>query len=295
MREPRPEVGARLGARSARDADRKPSGGTDPAAEHPGDGVRALLAREEGLHDRRGLGDGAAEGVRPPSKQHGDHGCPGVEDGVEQMLLRAGQGQCRDVAALAAGAASEESGAVAEDHQGDVGRARHPRGLVDAGEIRVVDAGTAGERDLRVGELRGERLAQGGQLDAEGRPRVADSDVLGEGVAAEDGDGFVGVGADEGDTARPVERQGAVVGQQHDGFLGERAGQGAVLRTVQVDPAAQGLRIVRVRPAERRRHEVPVRVEQAERHLLGEHPAYGAIDEFLRDAAVGDGFGQGVP
>ncbi len=68
---------------------------------------------------------------------------------------------------------------------------------------------------------------------------------------------------------------------------------GPVLRTVQVDPAAQGCRDVRIHPVERRRHGVPVRVEQAERHLLGEYPAQGAIDQRRRQTAVGDGLGQG--
>ncbi|CAM5708122.1 hypothetical protein STENM36S_03373 [Streptomyces tendae] len=153
--EPGSEVGGRLGARPAPHADREPSGRVDAAAEHTGDRVRALLTGKKD-DDRRGLLHGTPEGVRPSREQHGDQGSSHVQQGVEQSLLRPGQRQSLDVTSFTAGAPPEEPGAVAEHHQGDVGSARHPGGLIQAGEVTVVDTGAAAIRDLRVRELGGQ-------------------------------------------------------------------------------------------------------------------------------------------
>ena len=128
------------GCPDARDADRQPPARIDPAAEHAGERAGSLLAREERLHDRSGLRHGAAERVRPAGEQR-DHGrCRRCEQGVEQLLLRAGQPQRLDVASLAAGAAAEEPGPVAERDDDDVGLAsRHPPRRRDPGGLSAVD------------------------------------------------------------------------------------------------------------------------------------------------------------
>lgn len=77
--------------------------------------------------------------------------------------------------------------------------------------------------------------------------RVLDPDVHGEGVAAEYRGGRLGVGADDRDHARPVERQGAVVAQQHHALLGDPAGDVPVGGRVQVHAAAQRLPVQRAR------------------------------------------------
>ena len=96
---------------------------------------------------------------------------------------------------------------------------------------------------------------------------VADADVLRKGVAAQHRRGLGRIGTDQGDTAGPGERQGAVVGEQDDRLLSDLAGQLTVPGPVQVDRAAQGLRILEVRAVERGRHRTPAGVQQAEESL----------------------------
>ncbi len=292
MGEPRPEIGGRLGPRATGHADGQPPGGAGAPAEHTGDRGGALLAGEERLHDRRGLGDGAAQRVGPSGEQDGDDRPAGVEQRVEELLLGPGQREGLGVAALAAGAAAEQARPVAEDGDDDVGLTGRVHRLADAGEVAVVDAGAAGDGDVRVGELGGQRVVQRGQVDADRDLRVPHPDVPREGVAAEHGGRLGGVGADQGDAARPGQRQGAVVGQQDDRLLGDLAGQFPVLGPVQVDAAAQRLRVRQVHAVERGRDGAPVRVEQAEQRLLGEDAAHRPVDQCLRDPALGDRLDQ---
>src|SRR5690606_35901869 len=142
----------------------------------------------------------------------GDDLCPGQV---------AGQLRLRSVAALPAGPAAEQAGPVAEDGDDDVGVAGRLHRGDDAGDVPVVDAGAAGDREVGGGELVGEGVGQGRQVDADGHVRVLHAHVQGEGVAAQYGGRLGGARADQGDAAGPGERQGAVVGEQDDGLLGQ--------------------------------------------------------------------------
>ena len=103
--------------------------------------------------------------------------------------------------------------------------------------------------------------------------------VVDEGVAAEHRLHAVGVRSDEGDAARPVEREDAIVGEQHHGPLGQRSRQATLLGSVEV---LHGRRRVLERGT-----------QQAQVVLLPEHPLHRSVDQGLRDATVLDGLGQG--
>ena len=87
-------------------------------------------------------------------------------------------------------------------------------------------------------------------------------------------------GPDDGHPAQrwpPVaeQRQPGSGIEQDDGPLGHLASQRAVGRRVEVPPGVQDRALRR-----------PVRVEQAELDLLGEHPASGAVDDGFRQFAA---------
>ncbi len=86
--------------------------GIDPSAEHTGEGAGAGFTGEEALHDAGRLCHRAAERIGAPG-QEGEHDrCPGVEHGIEQLLLDTTELKQFDITSLAAGAAAEEPGPV---------------------------------------------------------------------------------------------------------------------------------------------------------------------------------------
>ncbi len=87
------EVGGGLGSGCAGDADGEAPGGVEASGEDSGDGVGAFFAGEEGLDDGGGFVGGAAQCVGAAGEQDGDEWGAGVEEGVEEVLLSAGQGQ----------------------------------------------------------------------------------------------------------------------------------------------------------------------------------------------------------
>ncbi|MBW8706149.1 hypothetical protein MBT84_41690 [Streptomyces sp. MBT84] len=208
------------------------------------------------------------------------------------MLLGSGQRQRLGVAALAAGAAAEESRAVAQYRDDDIGLTRHTDGLVDAGGVSVVDSRPVGHRHVRAGELALHGLAQGGQGDPVRDLGMVHADVQREGVAAQHGRRLLGVGADQRDAAGPVQRQCAVVGEQHHRPFGHLPGQVPVLGRVEVHRAAQCVRVVEVGAGEGGRHRAPVRVEESQPGLLGKHPVQGTVDDALRYPSGGHGLDE---
>ena len=293
-RERRGQVRRRLHAAMHRDAHRQSPAGLDPPAEHAGDRRRALLAGEERLHDRGRAVDRGAEGVRPP-RQHHEHGrSAGVEHGVEQQLLRAGKREVVGVAALAARAAAEQSGPVAEDDDGELRLSGGGDGLLDAVERPVVDAGAVRVRDVRRGELGAEGIQHAVDSDADRRARMLRDDVRRERVAAEHRVRLVGVRADDGHRGRSPQGQEPRVAHEHDRLLGELAGERPVLSRVEVDRPAHAVGAVERRrlevgaPAQGGRHRLVVGVEQTEIELLREHAAERRVDEARVEHALVD-------
>jgi hypothetical protein len=107
------------------------------------------------------------------------------------------QGEVLRVAALTGGAEAEEGGAVADDGDADVGLPGRVDGRVDAAAIDLLDGAALFVRDASAGQFRGEGVQQGAGLDAVVVAGVVRQDVVGEGVAAEEGVGVVGARADE--------------------------------------------------------------------------------------------------
>ena len=244
----------------------------------------ALLAGEERLHDRGGPVVGAARARTAGRRAAHDHrGVPVSSTASSSAALHAGQPQDSHVAALAAGAAAEQSGAVAERQRHHVrarGGARRPRRCPRASESSMpVRAGVV---TTRVGELRADRLEQRRQRRCRAALRMLPADVA-RGTSSSRAAAVrpVGVRADHRDAlAAPAERQRAVVAQQHDRPLGDlaasagsRPGRGRRPRSVRVSRS----------PASASGTGVQSGVEQAELDLLREHPRSGAVDQRLVD------------
>ncbi len=279
--QPGVQVGARAAAGGAGDLHRQLAAGGDAAGQHAGHRARALLAGEERLDGRGGVGV-AAERVGPAGHDHHDDRGAGGQQPGEQVALHAGQRQVGRVAALAGGPAAEQPGAVADDGDHQVGVRGGGGGGREAGAVVPGDLAAAQHGELGVGELGVDRVGQrrGHQADpvlGVLRRGAGAEDVVGEGVAAEQHRRVVGARADQRDprrwrAARPGERQRAAVGQQDHRGLGELAGDRAVGRRVQIHRLTGG---------QRRRHRRPVEVQQAVHRLLGEHAAGRPVDQGL--------------
>lgn len=93
----------------------------DPPGKYSGEGGSAFFAGEEGLDDGRRAVGVRAEGVRAPGDDEQDDRRTGGEQGLDQFVLDAGQGQVLRIAALAGGAEAEQGGAVADHGDSDIG------------------------------------------------------------------------------------------------------------------------------------------------------------------------------
>src|SRR5690606_19747909 len=106
-------------------------------------------------------------------------GRSGVEDGLEQLRLRAGEVEVLDVTAFARGAAAEQAGEVAQGEDDDVRVGGGIDGIGDRIGLAAVERGARDVGDLGAAQLRGEGLEQGADLDARGRAGVLHADVRG--------------------------------------------------------------------------------------------------------------------
>ncbi len=272
------EVGVGLRADRPGQAHRQPPRGVDPPGQHAGHRRSALLAGEERLHDGRTAVERPTDGIRPAGEQHEHHRCARVEHGLHQSPLNAGQLEVVAVTPLPDGPPPEEPGLVADDHDGDLRALRGGNGIRDAVDVAVVDA--APERHAQPGArpLTGERLAHGRHGDADRGARVLRDDVVDERVAAEERLDAVGIGADDGHRVGALEREDAVVGQEHHRLLRQPGGHLAVLRPVELDVL--------------RRRLLEGGVEQPELLLLSQGAQHRAVDQRLVDPAVAHGGGE---
>ena len=188
---------------------RRPLGFTRPLST-PAIARGALLAREERLHDRGRLGRRRGR-ARTAGRRaaRARWACPSSSTASRSCLLRAGQRERLGVAALAARAAAEQAGAVAEREDHDVGGCRERRGIRRCRRSRRRRRSVPrAKRISRRRELRAQRLEQGRDADAQLDARVLRHDVRRERVAAEHGVRVVGVRADDRD-ASPARRAAA--------------------------------------------------------------------------------------
>jgi hypothetical protein len=91
----------RLAASMAGHLNRQLAGGIDPAGEHPGEGLPALLTRKEGLDDRGCPALVLSERVRATRHCHQHGRPPGLQNGLHQLRLVTGQIEVFGIAALA--------------------------------------------------------------------------------------------------------------------------------------------------------------------------------------------------
>jgi hypothetical protein len=220
--------------------DGQPSGRVDPSAEHPGHGRGSFHTGEERLHHCGGTVCVLTEGVGPAG-DHDQHGRRvGGQHGVDQTDLQPRQAQVGRVAALT-------GGAVADEQQGDVGQGGDANGFRDPGGGTAGNLDTPGAVDGGLRVLGLNLLPDRGDEQTRAAFGVAVQHVVGEGVAAHQGQRVVGARTQHGDpgpTAQAQRERGAVIGQQHHRPLGDGAGQPPVVGAVEVhtgqvpDPAA---------------------------------------------------------
>jgi hypothetical protein len=195
------EVRVGLGAGGARHRHREVTGGVDAPREYPGDGARALLAREEDLECRRAPLESPPDRVGATSEQDKDDGGSRGKDLLDEPALEARKLEVVAIAPFPDRAAPEEPRVVAHRKDGDVRRRRRGDGLGKTRFVGGVYVAPSRDGDA-AGELGFEGVGKRRHVKPELDAGAVYEHVVGKRVAAEHRGESVGVGADRGNRGR---------------------------------------------------------------------------------------------